>query len=821
MTWCAKIYDIFNGWNEEENGLPTITNNNIGESLKIKRINSDLYRYQPNDNNTPVIQHDSPLLERSESLTTTQLYNNDYLNRHDYSEEHIYADTISTCQQHDGQYYFNPEQRHYSIATISHMSLDLSKSLSKKEENCQQQQQQHQLSRSYSFDFPMELKRNQCSLPSLDYVQPRVRYSMNPQLIRQSMNLERPSRSSLKHVALHNSQASLPTREDSFTGRISTRSAYSTLDYESSELQPRSNDEVQQAIEYHIKQMLNESPNGVFPMIYRLPSNDMLYSKDRYRVEGGYDEPSQWIFKTKILRTDCRIVSDNIASIYTNYFYDQYHYDIYAVDDQFNPVVMSIRPQNDELTVIVRTQEGSKCMKFIENGNNITNYITLCQQLYPNLQIDHFENCTNFKAQQFIKAYDEKLETQKFKFGIIYQRRGQTTEEEFFNNEKHSRTFDEFLDIIATRVSLRNFQGYRGGLDTSEQTDSPISYYECYDEKEIMFHVSTLLPYTPNDSTQIQRKRHIGNDIVTIVFQEENTPFHPRLINPNTLTLYRKVAKRVIKIMLIAREDIEEFPPNLYRNVVYVRTAEQLKPFILSKLINAEYAAYRCRTFSLLQQRTRCSYLKTLCENLSEKSYETLCDEQKRVGHRRLSLLSNSARKRYLSSMKKIFTRSNSAADSPRQSIKSNEPKKTKTSKKLMRLGKSMDSVEDNPRLSATKSLPTQEFRRENDLSNRNVNGRSDDSLNTSADISNSTIQPYTSLPNQGYYGDESDEGLDSMSSVDAARLPYDSDDQDAYRQQIREKSYPNPIWYPASSTQRHIYTPQTAGIHISEEATV
>ncbi|CAF1570576.1 unnamed protein product, partial [Adineta steineri] len=59
----------------------------------------------------------------------------------------------------------------------------------------------------------MELKRNQCSLPSLDYVQPRVRYSMNPQLIRQSMNLERPSRSSLKHVALHNSQASLPTRE--------------------------------------------------------------------------------------------------------------------------------------------------------------------------------------------------------------------------------------------------------------------------------------------------------------------------------------------------------------------------------------------------------------------------------------------------------------------------------------------------------------------------------------------------------------------------------------------------------------------------------
>jgi len=86
---------------------------------------------------------------------------------------------------------------------------------------------------------------------------------------------------------------------------------------------------------------------------------------------------------------------------------------------------MSIKPYNDNITVIVRTKDGSKCMDFMEDGTNITNYITLSQQLYPNLQIDHFENCANFKAQQLIKAYDEKLETQKFKFGIIYQRRGQ------------------------------------------------------------------------------------------------------------------------------------------------------------------------------------------------------------------------------------------------------------------------------------------------------------------------------------------------------------------------------------------------------------
>ena len=34
-----------------------------------------------------------------------------------------------------------------------------------------------------------------------------------------------------------------------------------------------------------------------------------------------------------------------------------------------------------------------------------------------------------------------------------------------------------------------------------------------------MFHVSTLLPFTDTDRQQLQRKRHVGNDIVAVVFQ--------------------------------------------------------------------------------------------------------------------------------------------------------------------------------------------------------------------------------------------------------------------------------------------------------------
>jgi hypothetical protein len=30
-----------------------------------------------------------------------------------------------------------------------------------------------------------------------------------------------------------------------------------------------------------------------------------------------------------------------------------------------------------------------------------------------------------------------------------------------------------------------------------------------------MFHVSTMLPFTPNNRQQLSRKRHIGNDMVS------------------------------------------------------------------------------------------------------------------------------------------------------------------------------------------------------------------------------------------------------------------------------------------------------------------
>ena len=69
--------------------------------------------------------------------------------------------------------------------------------------------------------------------------------------------------------------------------------------------------------------------------------------------------------------------------------------------------------------------------------------------------------------------------------------------------------------------------------DTGEE-----AVYEEYDESQIMFHVSTLLPYSDRDQQQLERKRHIGNDRVTIVFQDEPTPFATTMIRSKLLHVF-------------------------------------------------------------------------------------------------------------------------------------------------------------------------------------------------------------------------------------------------------------------------------------------
>ena len=62
-------------------------------------------------------------------------------------------------------------------------------------------------------------------------------------------------------------------------------------------------------------------------------------------------------------------------------------------------------------------------------------------------------------------------------------------------------TFSAFSNIKTNLFTLRS--RYRGGLDVAGDQTGEYSVYTEYKDREIMFHVSTLLPFDEQDSQQV------------------------------------------------------------------------------------------------------------------------------------------------------------------------------------------------------------------------------------------------------------------------------------------------------------------------------
>lgn len=117
----------------------------------------------------------------------------------------------------------------------------------------------------------------------------------------------------------------------------------------------------------------------------------------------------------------------------------------------------------------------------------------------------------------------------RYKFGVLYALQGQT-EDEIFANERPSADFEEFLDFLGDRIPLQGWSKYTGGLDVKSGSTGEHSVYKEVDGIAIMFHVCTLLPAQVHDLQRVERKRHIGNDVVTFVFKEGDEPFNPPIL---------------------------------------------------------------------------------------------------------------------------------------------------------------------------------------------------------------------------------------------------------------------------------------------------
>nr|XP_029536484.1 rap1 GTPase-activating protein 2 isoform X7 [Oncorhynchus nerka] len=330
-----------------------------------------------------------------------------------------------------------------------------------------------------------------------------------------------------------------------------------------------------------------------------------------------------------------RLECNSSARAYRKHFLGREHMNYYCTGSSLGNLIMSLKHEEAEgqefLRILLRSRTKTHHDRISLAGlNQLPSVPQIAKLLCDDVTGLKFNPVLYPRGSQLIVGYDEHEVNNTFKFGVIYQKFGQTSEEELFGNNEETPAFREFLSVLGDNIELNDFKGFRGGLDVSHGQTGSESVYTVFRQREMMFHVSTKLPFTEGDVQQLQRKRHIGNDIVAAVFQEGATPFVPDMIASNFLHAYVLVQVEnpgtehtTYKVSVTAREDVPPFGPPLPNPAVFKKGPE-FRDFLLTKLINAENACYKSDKFAKLEGRTRAALLDNLHDELHRQTQVTL-----------------------------------------------------------------------------------------------------------------------------------------------------------------------------------------------------
>jgi hypothetical protein len=133
------------------------------------------------------------------------------------------------------------------------------------------------------------------------------------------------------------------------------------------------------------------------------------------------------------------------------------------------------------------------------------------------------------KFYRSLLSLDRQSGREQAKVGLIYVAQGQDDQKQILRNERGSTLYHEFASGLGWVVDLERHRGYLGGLDR-RGTTGRTSIYHASALHELMFHEIVAMPTSPDDDQQILKKRHVGNDNVHVVWNENIREYNPLTI---------------------------------------------------------------------------------------------------------------------------------------------------------------------------------------------------------------------------------------------------------------------------------------------------
>ncbi|KAJ3271834.1 Rap/ran-GAP protein [Terramyces sp. JEL0728] len=339
--------------------------------------------------------------------------------------------------------------------------------------------------------------------------------------------------------------------------------------------------------------------NGSSPNAIEFKRLTMIKQCPGFKEESCYDGP--FFIADEVSYIDMPLEHLPDVHYYRRHFVNQDHSTFVGHLEKYGPVIISLKKEDPvdktfenkdgSYRVIFRSKDHPERRELLPGTHIKKSFLGRKHSTKQVLQLLHKDiNLSKLKQVERdhniegrILKLDELKFRDKYKFGVLLVKPGQTTDNEYFSNVSGSPAYDKFLTCLGDKVELLNFKGFSGGLDTTHGRTGKYSIYNVWKDYEIMYHCSTYLPYSEDDAQQIERKRHLGNVKHEIVN-----------VNGQNVDGYR--------VAMTTSVDVPKFGPPLPNPPVfdsYIR----LNQFLMAKLINGENSALKAPKFSKPNER--------------------------------------------------------------------------------------------------------------------------------------------------------------------------------------------------------------------------
>uniref|UniRef100_A0A9J8CVS6 Tuberin n=1 Tax=Cyprinus carpio carpio TaxID=630221 RepID=A0A9J8CVS6_CYPCA len=127
-----------------------------------------------------------------------------------------------------------------------------------------------------------------------------------------------------------------------------------------------------------------------------------------------------------------------------------------------------------------------------------------------------------------VKVLDQMPPYDTHKIGVVFVGAGQANNEvSILSNEYGSNRYAQFLTGLGKLIHLKDCdpdQIFLGGLD-QHGDDGEFTYCWHDDIMQAIFHIATLMPNRESDKGCCNKKRHIGNDFVVVVYNDSGEEY--------------------------------------------------------------------------------------------------------------------------------------------------------------------------------------------------------------------------------------------------------------------------------------------------------